>query len=57
VSMSSDQPVDKDQYKWCKKRGHYQKNYIEVLKHLNKQGEDHVTFIDEFLFLSYSKYT
>jgi hypothetical protein len=27
------------------------------LKHLNKQGEDHVTFIDESLFLSYAKST
>jgi hypothetical protein len=27
------------------------------LKHLNKQGEDHVTFVDESLFLSYSKST
>jgi hypothetical protein len=25
------------------------------LKHLNKQGEDHVTFVDESLFLSYSR--
>jgi hypothetical protein len=49
--------VDKDQCKWCKRRGHYQKNCIEFLKHLNKQGEDHVTFIDEFIFLSYSKST
>jgi hypothetical protein len=36
VSTSSDQPMDKDQYKWCKRRGHYQKNCIEFLKHLNK---------------------
>jgi hypothetical protein len=36
---------------------HYQKNCIEFLKHLNKQGEDHVTFVDESLFLSYSKST
>jgi hypothetical protein len=49
--------VDKDQYKWYKRRGHYQKNYIEFLKHLNKQGEEHVTFIDESLFLSYSRST
>jgi hypothetical protein len=49
--------VDKDQYKWCKKRGHYQKNCIEFLKHLNKQSDDHVIFIDEFLFLSYSRST
>jgi hypothetical protein len=57
VSMSSDQCVDKDQCKWCKRRGHYQKNCIEFLKHMNKQGEDHVTFVDESLFLSYSKST
>jgi hypothetical protein len=57
VSTTSDQPVDKDQCKWCKKRGHYQKNCIEFLKHLNKQGEDHVTFVDESLFLSYTKST
>jgi hypothetical protein len=55
VSTSSDQPMYMDQCKWCKRRGHYQKNCIEFLKHLNKQGEDHVTFIDESLFLSYSK--
>jgi hypothetical protein len=57
VSMSSDQPVDKDQYKWCKRRGHYQNNCIEFLKHLNKQGGDNVTFVDESIFLSYSKST
>jgi hypothetical protein len=27
------------------------------LKHLNKQGEDHITFIDEYLCLSYAKST
>jgi hypothetical protein len=57
VSTSSDQPVDKDQCKWCKRRDHYQKNCIEFLKHRNKQGEDHVTFVDESMFLSYSKST
>jgi molybdopterin converting factor small subunit len=57
VSMSSDQPMDKDQCKWCKRRGHYQKNCIEFLKHLNKQGEYHVTFVYESLFLSYSRST
>jgi hypothetical protein len=57
VSMSSNQPVDKDQCKWCKRKDHYQKNCIEFLKHLNKQGEDHATFVDESLFLSYSKST
>jgi hypothetical protein len=50
VSTSSDHPVDKDQCKWYKKRSHYQKNCIEFLKHLNKQGDDHVTFVDESLF-------
>jgi molybdopterin converting factor small subunit len=57
VSTSSNQPVDKDQCKWCKRKDHYQKNCIEFLKHLNKQGEDHATFVDESLFLSYSKST
>jgi molybdopterin converting factor small subunit len=57
VSTSSNQPVDKDQCKWCKRKGHYQKNCIEFLKHLNKQGEDHVTFVDESMFLSYLKST
>jgi hypothetical protein len=57
MSTSSNQPVDQDQWMWCKKRGHYQKNYIEFLKHLNKQGEDHLTFVDEYLFLSYRKST
>jgi hypothetical protein len=36
VSTTSDPPVDKDQCMWYKKRGHYQKNCIEFLKHLNK---------------------
>jgi hypothetical protein len=55
--MSSNQPVNKDQCMWCKRRGQYQKNCIEFLKHLNKQGEDHITFINESLFLSYAKST
>jgi hypothetical protein len=57
VNMSSNQPMDKDQCMWCKRRGQYQKNCIEFLKHLNKQGEDHITFINESLFLSYAKST
>jgi hypothetical protein len=57
VSTSSNQPVDKDQCMWCKKRDHYQKNCIEFLKHLNKQDDDHVTFVDESLILSYEKST
>jgi hypothetical protein len=42
---------------WCKKMVHYQKNCIEFFKHLNKQGDDHVTFVDESLFLNYAKST
>jgi hypothetical protein len=57
VSMSFEAQVDKDQCKWCKRKGHYQKNCIEFLKHLNREGEDHVTFVDESLFLSYAKFT
>jgi hypothetical protein len=57
MCTSSDQPVNNDQCKWCKRRSHYQKNCIEFLKHLNKQGEDHVAFVNESLFLSYSKST
>jgi hypothetical protein len=36
MSTSSNPPVDKMRIMWCKKRGHYQKNCIEFLKHLNK---------------------
>jgi molybdopterin converting factor small subunit len=50
-------PAEKYQCKWCFKRGHYQKNCIEFLKHLNKTCEDHITFVNEFLFLSYAKST
>jgi hypothetical protein len=57
VSTISNQPVDKDQCMCCKKRDYNQKNCIGFLKHLNKQGEDHITFVDESLFLSYAKST
>ena len=49
--------VDKDQCKWCKKRGHYQKDCPEFLKNLLKKDKDIITFIDESLYLSYSKST
>ena len=49
--------VDKDQCKRCKKHGHYQKDCPEFLKNLLKKGEDIITFIDESLYLSYSKST
>jgi hypothetical protein len=50
-------PVEKEQCKWCFKRGHYQKNYIKFLKHLNIEGEDYVTFVNESMFLSYARST
>jgi hypothetical protein len=49
--------VDKDTFKWCKKKGHYQKDYLEFLKHLMRKGEDIITFVDESLYLSYAKST
>jgi len=49
--------VDKDQCKWYKKFGHYQKDCPDFLKRLLKRGDDIITFIDESLYLSYSKST
>jgi hypothetical protein len=45
----------KDQCKWCLKRGHYQKNRIKFFKHLNREGGDHIMFIEESPFVSYAK--
>ena len=49
--------VDKDSCRWCKKTGHYQKDCPEFLKHLMMKGDDIITFVDEFLYLSYAKST
>ena len=49
--------VEKDQCKWCKQRGHYQRDCPDFLKSLLKRGEDFITFIDESLYLSYAKST
>ena len=49
--------VENDQYKWCKKHGHYQRDCPDFLKSLLKRGEDFITFIDESLYLSYAKST
>ena len=49
--------VEKDQCKWCKKHGHYQRDCPDFLKNLLKRGEDFITFIDESLYLSYAKST
>ncbi len=49
--------MDKDTCKWCKKKGHYQKDCPDFLKHLIKKGEDIITFEDESLYISYLKST
>jgi hypothetical protein len=49
--------VGRDQCRWCRKKGHYQQDYLEFLKHLNRKGEDIITFVDESLYLSYAKST
>jgi uncharacterized protein (DUF4415 family) len=49
--------IDKDTCKWCKRKGHYQKECLEFLKHLMRKCEDVITFIDESLYLSYAKST
>jgi hypothetical protein len=36
IASSSKPQVEKDQCKWCFKKGHYQKNCVEFLKHLNR---------------------
>jgi hypothetical protein len=32
-------------------------NCTKFLKHLNREGEDHVIYVDESLFLSYARST
>jgi hypothetical protein len=49
--------VGRDQCRWCRKIGHYQKDCTEFLKHLNRKGEYIITFVDESLYLSYAKST
>jgi hypothetical protein len=41
----------------CKRIGHYEKDCPDFLKHLNRKGEDHITFVDESFYLSYAKST
>jgi hypothetical protein len=63
--VQSDQPhpsqgkksVPKDSCMWCKEQGHWQKDCVKWMKYMNTHGEDIITFLDESLFLSYSKST
>ena len=47
--------VEKDKCKWRKKHEYYQRDCPDFLKSLLKRGDDIITFIDESLYLSYSK--
>jgi hypothetical protein len=49
--------VGRDQCRWCKKKGHNQKDCPEFLKPLHRKGEDIITFVDESLYLIYAKST
>ena len=48
--------VEKDQCLYCKKTGHYKKNCPDYLKMIKaKKGENIITFINESLYVQYSK--
>jgi hypothetical protein len=50
--------VEKDQYLYCKERGHYKKNYHRYLKMImEKRGENIISFVNESLYIEYSKTT
>lgn len=50
--------VEKDQCLHCKKIGHYKKDYPDYLKMIMaKKGENIITFVNESLYVSYSKST
>ena len=55
--MKDPQLVEKDECMWCHSKTHRKKDYLDFLKHLLKNGEDTITFIDETLYLSYDKST
>jgi large exoprotein involved in heme utilization and adhesion len=50
--------VDKDHCLHCKKMGHYKKNCPDFLKMIMaKKGENIITFVNESLYVQYSKST
>jgi hypothetical protein len=50
--------VNKDQCLYCKKEGHYKKYCPKFLKMIiAKKGENIITFINESLYVQYSKST
>jgi hypothetical protein len=50
--------VEKDQCLYCKERGHYKKNYHRYLKMImEKRGENIISFVNESLYIEYSKTT
>jgi hypothetical protein len=50
--------VNKDQCLYCKKEGYYKKDCPEFLKMIiAKRGENIITFINESLYIQYSKST
>jgi hypothetical protein len=46
-----------NQCHWCKKTGHWKKQCPKWLHFMWSKGEDIITFVDESLYLSYSKST
>jgi hypothetical protein len=49
--------VAPNQCLWCKETGHWQKDCPKWMMHVLKKGEDIITFVDETMYLSYSKST
>ena len=50
--------AEKDQGLYCKKTGHYKKDCPDYLKMImTKKGENIITFINESLYVQYSKST
>jgi hypothetical protein len=50
--------VEKDQYLYYKERGHYKKNCHRYLKMImEKKGENIISFVNESLYIDYSKTT